>query len=82
VDSWTVRLDEKEVEKDALIGVLTDSDSSGGGTDIRSTRLAGYYKVAENTNVGMILMAGQRLISSNTFTPDYSRVDLDFVFNF
>jgi hypothetical protein len=82
VDSWIVRLDFREVEKDATVGILSESDSSGGGTDIRSTRLSGYYEVAENTNVGFIIYAGQRLISSNTFTPDYSRADLDFNFNF
>jgi hypothetical protein len=82
VDSWTVRLDIKEVEKDAVVGILADSDSSGGGTDIRSTRLSGFYEVAENANVGLTLFAGQRQISSTTFTPDYSKAFLDFIFNF
>ncbi len=80
--SWLVRLDTREVEKDAVVGVLAESDSSGGGADIRSTRLAGFYQVAENTNVALTLFAGQRSISSTTFTPDYSRAQFDFNFMF
>lgn len=80
--SWLVRLDTREVEKDAIIGVLADSDSSGGGADLRSTRLAGFYQVAENTNVALTLFKGERFISSNSFTADYSRAQLDFNFTF
>ena len=82
VDSWLIRLDTREVEKDSTLGVLAESDSSGGGTDIRSTRLAGFYQVAENANIALTLFAGQRLISSTTFTPDYSRAQFDFNFQF
>jgi len=80
--SWLVRLDTREVEKDAVVGVLAESDSSGGGADLRSTRLAGFYQVAENTNVALTLFKGERFISSTTFTADYSRAQLDFNFNF
>ncbi|MCC2678741.1 MAG: hypothetical protein K0R29_1317 [Pseudobdellovibrio sp.] len=80
--SWLVKLDTREVEKDAVVGVLAESDSSGGGADLRSTRIAGFYQVAENTNVALTLFKGERFISSTTFTADYSRVQLDFNFMF
>ena len=82
VGSWTFIIDNREVEKDAVVGVLTDSDSSGGGTDIRSTRFVGAYQIAENSNIGLTWMNGKKSISSTAFSPNYTRAMLDFNFNF
>lgn len=80
--SWAVKLDTREVEKDAVVGVLSDGDAGGGGTDLRSTRLTGLYQLAENTNMAVSLFKGERFISSTTFTADYTKAQLDFNFNF
>lgn len=80
--SWSLTIDSREVEKDATVGVLADSDSSGGGTDIRSTKLAGAYQVADNSNVALTVFSGKKTISSTTLSPNYQRVMLDFNYNF
>lgn len=80
--SWLIRLDTRELEKDSTVGVLAESDSSSGGTDMRSTRLAFFYQAADNANVALTLFNGKKFISSTTFSPNYSRAQLDFNFNF
>lgn len=81
-DSWMVSVDSRELEKDAAVGVLTESDSAGGGTDIRSVRLTGGYQVADNANISLTYMTGKKAISSTVLSPNYNRAQFDFNFNF
>jgi hypothetical protein len=81
-DSWMIGVDYREVEKDAVVGVLSESDSSGGGSDIRSTRLVAGYQLAANTNIMATLLTGKRVITSTTLSPNYQRLMLDFNFGF
>ena len=82
IDSWTISADYREVEKDAVVGVLSESDSSGGGADIRSTRITAGYQLAANTNIMMTLLTGKRVITSTALSPNYQRLILDFNFAF
>ncbi|AGH95366.1 putative porin [Pseudobdellovibrio exovorus] len=82
VSSWAVTLDYRQVEKDAVVGLLTDSDSAGGGTDIRSWKTSLAYQVGRNANVALTYFNGKEAISSPVFSPDYQRTMLDFNFSF
>jgi hypothetical protein len=37
------------VEKDAVVGIFTDSDFRGGGTDARGHEIGGAVQLADNT---------------------------------
>lgn len=78
--SWSVAVDHREAEKDAVLGVLTDSDSSGGGADIRSLRMAAAYQVGTGANIGLTYFNGVRAISAAAMS--YQRAMLDFNFAF
>jgi len=47
--SWSLRYLYKKVEKDAVVGIFTDSDFRGGGTDAKGHELNGALKLAKNT---------------------------------
>ena len=81
-DSWVFTVDQRELEKDATVGVLSDSDASGGGTDIRALRFMGGYQVADNANISLTYLTGEKTISSTTFSPKYHRAQFDFNFAF
>ncbi|MGZ3724912.1 MAG: putative porin [Pseudobdellovibrio sp.] len=80
--SWMVAADYRELQKDAALGMLSESDSSGGGTDIRTTKVVYGYQLGEKANVMFTYMWGQHGIASTTFTADYTRMDADFNFSF
>lgn len=82
IGSWTLSVDNRELEKDSTVGLLADADSAGGGTDIRSTRISGVYQAAENFNLGLTALSGKKSISSTTFSPNYQRMMLDFNYNY
>lgn len=46
--SWAFRYLYRELEKDAVIGIFTDSDFRGGGTDARGHEIGGEFQVLEN----------------------------------
>ena len=80
--SWAVAVDTRELEKDAVVGVLSEGDSAGGGADIRSTRFNVGYQLADNANVALTYFTGKKAISSTTLSPNYNRAQFDFNFQF
>ncbi len=46
--SWAFRYLYRELEKDAVIGIFSDSDFRGGGTDARGHEIGGEFQVLEN----------------------------------
>ncbi len=48
VGSWSVRYFYEDLEADAALGLLTDSDFGGGGTDARGHVLSADYVIASN----------------------------------
>lgn len=80
--SWSFAVDYREIEKDALLGILAESDSSGGGADIRSWRASAQYQMDVNALLALTYFNGKRTISSTAFSPDYQRMMLDFNFAF
>lgn len=79
---WSLAVDHREVEKDAVVGIMNDSNSGGGGTNLRSNRVTYNYVLQENANLTLTLISSQKEISSTTFSPDYQRIMLDFNYRF
>lgn len=80
VKDWTFSVDQRELEKDSTVGALSDSDISGGGTDIKGTRVSAQYLVAESVTLGVAYMTGELSVASSA--RDYERAQVDFKFNF
>jgi hypothetical protein len=47
--SWSVRYIYRQVEKDAVMGLYTDSDFRGGGTDAKGHEIGGSFVAANNS---------------------------------
>lgn len=71
-----------ELEKDATVGYLTDSDRWGGGTDGKGSKIYGKYQIAKNFQLGATYFADDRVISDSAKTKDYDRFQLDLVASF
>ncbi|UCC97091.1 MAG: putative porin [Phycisphaerales bacterium] len=49
--SWELSYDYRELEADAVVGAMNDSDFIGGGTNGRGHRVGGAYQLARNVQV-------------------------------
>jgi len=74
-DSWEVDVNYRSLQKDAVVGVLADSDAFGGGTDGKGLALSGKYQISENWQAGLLCFFTQVGISETE--QDYSRYELD-----
>lgn len=80
--TWELGYSFAELEKDATVGFLTDSDRWGGGTDGKGSRVYGKYQVQKNLQVAATYLFGEKKISDPAKTSDYDRLQLDLVVNF
>lgn len=80
--SWEIGYSYAELEKDAVVGFLTDSDRWGGGTDGQIHRMYGKYQVLKNLQVAATYMTGERKISDPAKTTDYDRLQIDLAVKF
>lgn len=69
------------LEKDATLGMWTDSDRWGGGTDGEGYKLYGKYQIMKNLQAGATYFTGQKQISSSN-PVDYDRCQIDLVASF
>jgi hypothetical protein len=76
--SWELGYNYREVKKDAVVGVLTDSDAFGGGTDGKGHSLVGKYQFAKNIQGVITYFLTQRGAAKD----DYRRLMADLVFKF
>ncbi len=72
----------RELEKDAVLGAFTDSDSWGGGTDGRGHKVFGRYQIAKNVRLGATYFMNEKPIADSSKTHDYDRLQLDVVASF
>ena len=80
--TWELGYSYAELEKDATLGMLTDSDRWGGGTDGNSHRVYGKYQAMKNLQVGATYLFGEKKISDASKTTDYDRLQVDLSVNF
>ena len=68
----------RDLEKDAVLGALTDSDFGGGGTDSDGFKVSGKLGVGENWTAGATVFLNQL----GSKSADYTRVQVDLVAKF
>ncbi|MGK2927567.1 MAG: putative porin [Lysobacterales bacterium] len=77
--SWDVGWFYKKLEADATLGLLTDSDFGGGGTDARGHVFSGTYGFHANWNVQLTwFLTETDLTSGNPKDVDTVMLDLNF----
>lgn len=72
----------QELEKDAVLGALTDSDRWGGGTDGKGSKVYGKYAVSKNMSISLTYFMNDKTISDASKTRDLSRMLVDLVYSF
>ncbi|MFH1613954.1 MAG: putative porin [Planctomycetota bacterium] len=78
--SWEVSYNYRDVEKDAAVGGLCDSDFIGGGTDGTGHVLGFKYQLAKNVQAGLSYFMNEKNASSTR--NDYKLLQADLVFKF
>ena len=69
----------RELEKNAVVGALTDSDSFGGGTDGSGHKVTGKLKIAKNWDLGVAYFMQEAGMDSSK---DYDRLQVDMALKF
>jgi len=78
--SWAVRYNYRKLEKDAVIGIFTDSDFRGGGTDAKGHELGGSYQVMKNGTFNVSYFINKIGLNNNETDFDRLQVDLQLKF--
>ena len=76
--SWELSYDYRDLEADAVVGALSDSDFIGGGTDGKGHRFGFKYQIAKNLQGGLAYFLNE-FGSNNT---DYNRLQADLMLKF
>jgi hypothetical protein len=76
--SWELGYNYRDVEKDAVLGVITDSDFIGGGTDGKGNMFSGKYQLTKNIQAVLTYLLTKKGASED----DYRRLMADLVFKF
>ena len=66
-----------KLEKDATLGMFTDSDRWGGGTDGKGSKFYGKYQIMKNLQACVTFFLDQKKISAADGGTDYNRLQLD-----
>jgi hypothetical protein len=80
--TWEVGYSYAELEKDATLGALTDSDRWGGGTDGKGHKFGAKYQIKKNLQIGASYFLDDKAIADASKTKDYDRLQLDLVASF
>lgn len=77
--SWELSYAYQDLEADAVIGLLTDSDFGGGGTDTRGHLLRGTWGLGDKWNLGLTYFLNEiGRDAGNERDYDRAQVDLNF----
>ena len=79
--SWQLQYQYEDLEADATLGLLTDSDFMGGGTDGEGHKFSGKYAIDKKWTIGATYFDGSRGVDLGN-DADYQRLMLDTVFKY
>ncbi|MEM9255905.1 MAG: putative porin [Pseudomonadota bacterium] len=83
---WQFAYQFEDLEADAALGLLTDSNFAGGGTDGRGSRLSGAYGINDQWTLGFTWFldneAGEKAFEDEGGAINYERFILDTVFKY
>jgi hypothetical protein len=79
---WSLSVDWRELQKDASLGILSDGDCSGGGANVRCTRISAGYMVNKAFFVQASQFFGSRdfAVGETESKRDKFQLDLNFKF--
>ncbi len=77
--TWEIGYSYAELQKDATLGMFTDSDRWGGGTDGQGSKIYGKYQIMKNLQAGVTYFMDEKAIADPAKTKDYNRLQLDLV---
>ncbi len=81
--TWQLGYQYQDLEKDAVLGLLSDSDFAGGGTDGRGHRLTGAYGINKRWKLAFTWLFDNEAGEDNLGTPiSYDRFMIDTVFKY
>ncbi|MBN1356196.1 putative porin [bacterium] len=78
--SWAFKYHYKHLEKDAVLGALTNSDFGGGGTDAKGHVASLGVGIVKNTSIGVTYFLNE--LHPDDSALDYDRLQLDLAFKF
>jgi hypothetical protein len=79
--SWSLGYVWQDLEADAVLGLLTDSDFGGGGTDASGHILKGSYVIARNWNANFTYLINEQDKNLGSEI-DFYRLQLDLAFKY
>jgi hypothetical protein len=79
--TWDISYWYERLEADATVGLLSDSDFAGGGTDAKGHIVSGTYAFHKSWNFKATYFLTERNLASET-PKDYERLQLDLAFKF
>ena len=79
--SWQLQYQYEDLEADATLGLITDSDFMGGGTDGEGHKFSGKYMLDDKWYLGATYFDGNRGVDLGN-DADYQRLMLDTGFNY
>lgn len=82
INTWEIGYSYAELEKNATVGMFTDSDRWGGGTDGKGSKVYGKYQLMKNLQIGATYFMDEKKISDPAKTTDYERMQVDLVASF
>jgi hypothetical protein len=80
--TWDLTYFYQKLEADATVGLLSDSDFGGGGTDSKGHVISGTYAFHKNWNFKATYFINKINIRNEAFEKDYKRLMLDLAFKF
>ena len=78
--SWEVSYNYRDVEEDAVVGGICDSDFVGGGTDGKGHVLGFKYQIAKNVQGGLSYFINEK--NANDTKDDFKLLQADLIFKF
>ncbi len=79
-NDWQLQATYQDLEKDAVFGLLTDSDFGGGGTDSKGLIFKGGYGISKGWSLGVAYFINDK--DESATKTDYNRLQLDTKFKF
>jgi hypothetical protein len=79
--TWAIGYTYKKLEADAVIGLLTDSDFGGGGTDAKGSIFKGAWAIRKNWNAQITYFLNDIDLASGN-PRDFNRLMLDLKFKY
>jgi hypothetical protein len=80
--TWEFSYNYRDVEADATVGALSDSDFVGGGTDGKGHTLGAKYQIKKNVQAAVTYFHNEDRANAAGRSLDYRRLQADLLFKF